>query len=125
MQYQPLTALLVDCAATRQLDIIYQNLSGQPIIVIASVECLTTGAGSQAAAQAEIGTVSPPGLFIGNTGIATAPAVANHSVRGMLVFCAPPNYFYRIARLLFGGGSTVTQLTWFELTLTAPYGAGF
>lgn len=122
-QQQPMGIILTDCAATRNLNIIYRNTTGQPVLVMLTVGCLTTLAATNAEITAQIGPATPPPLFIGHAGIIVSPAAANHSERFPIAFIVPQNYYYRVVSVA-GAGANVTLLTWFEATLVAPYGAG-
>lgn len=104
------------------LDTIYQNTGGKIRQVVVSARCRVAESGGSldgsSRIDAEIGSTSPPGISLHNSGILldaiSGGAGADFYHYASLTFDVPPNWYYRIVTVATVNGQTPVLLEWHE-----------
>lgn len=120
VNYPPPFSGLSNEYSNRDLDTVYQNLTGKMMLVIAtfSVTRASNAGGSYAFAKGYVGTQSDPSSVGTNiqahVGLGNKASDADAS-RETVILMVPPNYYYEIDSDLLNGGA-LSKGSWMELT---------
>uniref|UniRef100_A0A6M3L903 Uncharacterized protein n=1 Tax=viral metagenome TaxID=1070528 RepID=A0A6M3L903_9ZZZZ len=104
-------------APARVKDTIYQNTTGKPIMVMATVYCYAA-AGVTAVSYADLqtGAASPPATVLGSAGYGSILVTENKAMYFQVAGLVVNNNYYRLATTLSGAGATITLTRWEEIT---------
>ena len=113
---RPVKSIVKDVVTERDLDTSYRNLTGRPMLVIATVRALKAAAADDAYADALIGPADPPTTIVAYAGLLAYAGSAPELSLFCLVFAVTPGYYYRINSNVSGTGS-ISKYGWIEVEL--------
>jgi len=119
-RYQPIGSIISN--PVRALDVIYRNLTGQLLLVIATTTHTVPANGDIATVIGQVDTVTPPGVVACSMEIAMTVGSLNATL--IATFVVPIGYYYRLVSTTVGTGA-VGLVTWTEVQLISPQSAGF
>ena len=113
---RPVKSLIQNVTVTRALNTIYQNLTGRPLIIQATLTIVReAGDTNYALAFGEVAVSTPPGVTFAACGLNMFAGASKESAGLFMSFAVPPGYYYRIRWSATGG--TVTLSQWCEVEL--------
>jgi len=105
------TTIPVDVSSQRAFGTVYQNLSGQPLFVIITIDAISGMIGQDASAYL---TADELEENLGNIGLGevTTQALASHHLQGNIVAKIPNNWYYKLVNDSGGGVAAINN--WVE-----------
>lgn len=121
--YYPLGSISEDKSAVRTDNVVYQNTTGQLLLVAVNMS-FDVHAANQAYAELLLGSADPPLESISTTGIYSVSS--DTSIAGTLIGVVPIGYYYKVKITTAGAGvHNVLITSWWETQLIPPVGKGF